>query len=96
MTLTQGLQPSAILSRPVPEPWRRPSQGAARGRVVRTEERVDRGFGGVGEEAMAIDPEQELVGRDASAATRLAIRPAAIARKTFGDAFCRAPLIVFG
>ena len=35
MTLTQGLQRSAILSRPVPEPWRRPSQGAARGRIDR-------------------------------------------------------------
>jgi hypothetical protein len=35
MTLTQGLQPSAILSRAVAEPWRRPSQGAARGRVER-------------------------------------------------------------
>jgi len=81
MTLTQGLQRSAILSRPVPEPWRRPSQGAARGRIVRTEERVDRGFGGVSEEAMAIDPDTELVGRDACAAARLAIRPAAIARK---------------
>src|SRR5580704_19474096 len=73
MTLTQGLQRSAILSRPVPEPWRRPSQGAARGRVVRTEERVDCGFGGVGEEAMAIDPDQQLLGRDAGAAARLAV-----------------------
>jgi transposase len=35
MTLTQGLQPSAILNRPVPEPWRRPSQEAARGRLER-------------------------------------------------------------
>ena len=30
---------------------------------------------------MAIDPDPELVGRAAGAATRLAIRPAAIARK---------------
>ena len=96
MTLTQGLQPSAILSRPVPEPWRRPSQGAARGRVVRTEERIDRGFGRVGEEAMAIDPDQELVGRDAGAATRLAIRPAAIACKLLATHLVVAPLIVFG
>ena len=55
------------------------------------EERVDRGFGRVGEEAMAIDPDQEFVRRDAGAATRLAIRSAAIARKLFGDAFRRAP-----
>jgi hypothetical protein len=56
---------------------------------VGTEERVDRGFGRVGEEAMAIDSDQELVGRDAGAAARLAIRAAAIARK-----FLATPLVV--
>ena len=35
MTLTQGRQPSAVPNRPVIEPWRRPSQGSARGRVER-------------------------------------------------------------
>jgi hypothetical protein len=40
---------------------------------VRTEERVDCGFGGVGEEAMTVDADQELVGGDAGAATGLAI-----------------------
>ena len=37
------------------------------------EERVDRGLGRVGEEAVAVDADLELVGRDAGAAARLAI-----------------------
>ena len=40
---------------------------------VRLEERRDRRFRGVGEEAVAVDPDEQLVGRDAGAAARLAI-----------------------
>ena len=62
---------------------------------VRREERVERRFGRVGEEAMAIDPDQELLRRDAGAATRLAIRPRPSPVYCWRR-FSRAPLIVSG
>ena len=37
------------------------------------EERVDRGFRRIGEEAVAVDPDREFVRRDASAAACLAV-----------------------
>ena len=59
----------------------RPRQGrpaalatdAAHDLGVRTEEGMRSGFGRVGKEAMAIDPDPELIGRDAGAAAGLAV-----------------------
>ena len=41
---------------------------------IRAEERFDRGFGRIGEEAMAVDSDLELVGRNACATTRLTVK----------------------
>ena len=67
--------PAALIERSARQ--RRPAAlaaDAAHHLGVRTEERMRSGFGRVGEEAMAIDPDPELVGRDAGAATGLAVK----------------------